>query len=53
MRLQLITEDELMSQLRRYRIESLADVKEARMESDGNITVTKKRKRKPKKQPDT
>jgi uncharacterized membrane protein YcaP (DUF421 family) len=49
MRLQLITEDELMSQLRRYRIEDLMEVKEARMEADGSITVTKKRKRKSRK----
>lgn len=49
MRLELITEDELMGQLRRFGVTELADVKEAHMESDGSITV-KKLKRKDKKQ---
>jgi uncharacterized membrane protein YcaP (DUF421 family) len=49
MRSELITEDELMSQVRRYGIDDMADVKAAYVEADGSITV-KKRKRKSKKQ---
>jgi uncharacterized membrane protein YcaP (DUF421 family) len=40
MRQELITEDELMSQLRRAGVQKLADVAEAYMEGDGSITVT-------------
>ncbi len=40
MRQELITEDELMSQLRRAGVPKLADVAEAHMEGDGSITVT-------------
>ena len=40
MRQELITEDELMSQLRRAGVQELADVAEAHMEGDGSITVT-------------
>ncbi|HEY9747551.1 MAG TPA: YetF domain-containing protein [Allocoleopsis sp.] len=39
MRRELITEDELMSQLRQQGIESVADVKAAYMEADGTISV--------------
>lgn len=39
MRRELITEDELMSQLRQQGVESLADVKAAYMEADGSISV--------------
>ena len=48
MRSELITEDELRSQVRRYGIDDMADVKATFVESDGSITV-KKRKRKSKK----
>lgn len=41
MRRELITEDELMSQLRQQGIESVADVKAAYMEADGTISVIK------------
>jgi len=41
MRLELITEDELMGQLRRFGVTELAEVREAHMESDGSITVKK------------
>ncbi len=40
MRQELITEDELMTQLRRAGVKDLADVAEAHMEGDGGITVT-------------
>lgn len=36
---ELITEEELMSQLRQQGVENLAKVKEARMEGDGRISV--------------
>lgn len=39
MRRELITEDELLSQLRQQGIEQVADVKEAVMEGDGRISV--------------
>lgn len=39
MRRELITEDELMSELRQQGVESLADVKQAYMEADGSISV--------------
>ncbi len=39
MRHELITEDELMSQLRKAGVHKLADVAEAHMEGDGSITV--------------
>src|SRR5205085_9001258 len=39
MRQELITEDELMSQLRLQGTDDLAEVKEARMEGDGRISV--------------
>lgn len=39
MRRELITEDELMSQLRKQGVEKLEDVKKAFMEADGSISV--------------
>ena len=39
MRLELITEDELMTQLRRAGYDKLADVAIAHMEGDGSITI--------------
>jgi uncharacterized membrane protein YcaP (DUF421 family) len=45
MRQELITEDELMSQLRRAGVPALADVAEAYMEGDGSITVTPRDKK--------
>jgi uncharacterized membrane protein YcaP (DUF421 family) len=39
MRRELLTEGELMSQLRQQGVENLADVKQAFMEADGNISV--------------
>ncbi len=42
MRQELITEDELMTHIRRAGVNSLADVAEAHMEGDGSITVTPK-----------
>jgi uncharacterized membrane protein YcaP (DUF421 family) len=39
MRQELITEDELMSQLRQQGVESLAEVKAAYMEADGSISI--------------
>ena len=44
MRQELITEDELMTQLRRAGIDKLADVAEAHMEGDGGITVTPRKR---------
>ena len=41
MRSELITKDELMTQLREEGIAELSDVKEACMESDGMISVIK------------
>lgn len=40
MRQELITEDELMTHLRREGIQSLTDVTEAYMEGDGSISIT-------------
>lgn len=42
MRQELITEDELMGQLRQNGVRNLMEVKEAFMEGDGSITVIKK-----------
>jgi uncharacterized membrane protein YcaP (DUF421 family) len=42
MRQEMITEDELKAQLRLNGINDLADVEEARMEGDGNISVKKR-----------
>jgi uncharacterized membrane protein YcaP (DUF421 family) len=42
MRKEMITEEELRGQLRLNGIDDIADVKEARIESDGNISVVKK-----------
>lgn len=39
MRQELITEDEIMTHLRRAGVQKLADVAEAHMEGDGSITV--------------
>ncbi|MCA9958491.1 MAG: DUF421 domain-containing protein [Chloroflexota bacterium] len=39
MRTELITEDELMSYIRRAGVQDLADVREAYMEGDGSVTV--------------
>jgi len=39
LRQELITEDELMSQLRQQGVEFLADVKKAYIEPDGSISV--------------
>jgi len=47
MRQELITEDELMSQLRRVGVQELLDVAEAYMEGDGSITVTPRSSRLP------
>jgi uncharacterized membrane protein YcaP (DUF421 family) len=41
MRQELITEDEIMSQLRQHGIESVEDVRRAYGESDGQISVIK------------
>jgi uncharacterized membrane protein YcaP (DUF421 family) len=41
MRKELITEDELMSQLREQGVESIAEVKQACMEADGNVSIVK------------
>lgn len=41
MRAELVTKDELMAQLREHGIEVLGDVKRARMEADGRISVIK------------
>lgn len=43
MRRELITEDELMSQLRQQGVEAIADVKAAYMEADGTISVIKEK----------
>ena len=42
MRLEMITEDELRSQLRQHGISNLLEVKEAHMESDGHVSVIRK-----------
>ena len=42
MRKEMITEEELRSQLRQHGVMNISDVREARMESDGNISVVKK-----------
>lgn len=44
MRQELVTQDELMSLLREQGIERLADVKEARMESDGRVSFVPRHK---------
>jgi uncharacterized membrane protein YcaP (DUF421 family) len=44
MRQELITEDELLSQLRRNGVKNLAEVKEAYMEGDGSITVIERKR---------
>jgi uncharacterized membrane protein YcaP (DUF421 family) len=41
MRQELMTEEELLSELRKYGVEDVAEVKEARMEEDGHISVIK------------
>lgn len=43
MRQEMITEDELRGQLREHGVEDLAEVKEARIESDGNISVIRQK----------
>ena len=43
LRAQLITTEDLMEQLREQGIEDVSAVKEARLESDGNISVIRKR----------
>ena len=48
MRSELITEDELMSQVREQGLERLEQVKEAYVESDGRISVVKREQRKKK-----
>ena len=45
MRKELITEDELMSQLREQGLDDLGKVKEAYMESDGQFSVVQKKER--------
>ena len=45
MRRELVTEDELRGQLREQGIDNLAQVREARMESDGQISVTTRSRR--------
>ncbi|WP_307868159.1 YetF domain-containing protein [Micromonospora sp. C95] len=47
MRRELITEDELYSQLRRQGIERLDDVKEVRIESEANFSVISRNTHKP------
>jgi uncharacterized membrane protein YcaP (DUF421 family) len=42
MRQELITEDELMGQLRQHGVRNIMEVKEAFIEGDGSITVIKK-----------
>jgi uncharacterized membrane protein YcaP (DUF421 family) len=44
MQRELVTEDELMSQLRHQGIEKLADVKAAYMEADGSISIIQEKK---------
>lgn len=50
MRLELLTEDELMSQLRRYGIRDVSEVKEAYLEGDGSISVTRNKGKSKKRQ---
>lgn len=50
MRLELLTEDELMSQLRRCGIHDLSEVKEAFIEGDGSISVTRAKRKSRKRQ---
>ena len=45
MRKELITEDELMSQLREQGVDDPALVKEAYMESDGQFSVVQKKEK--------
>jgi uncharacterized membrane protein YcaP (DUF421 family) len=45
MRKELITEDDLRSELREHGVEDLAEVKEVRMEEDGHISVIKEQGR--------
>jgi uncharacterized membrane protein YcaP (DUF421 family) len=51
MRAELLTEDELMSQLRQQDIYDVSEVKVARVEPDGEITVERVDGEKPKKKP--
>ena len=44
MRKELVTKDDLMVELREHGIEDVAEVKEARIEEDGHISVIKKKK---------
>lgn len=44
MRKELITKEELITELREHGIEDVAEVKEARIEEDGHISVIKKKK---------
>ena len=44
MRKELITKDELITELREHGIEDVTEVKEARIEEDGHISVIKKKK---------
>lgn len=47
MRLEMVTEDELMRELRRQGVSDLAEVKSAHLEADGEISVLKCSKREP------
>jgi uncharacterized membrane protein YcaP (DUF421 family) len=51
MRAELLTEDELMSQLRQQVIYSLAEVKVARVEPDGEISIERRDGERPKRKP--
>jgi uncharacterized membrane protein YcaP (DUF421 family) len=44
MRQEMITEEELRGQLRQHGVATVSEVKEARMESDGHISVIRKQK---------
>lgn len=48
MRRELITEEELMSQIREQGLDDIGKVKEAYMESDGHISIVKQEKRRKK-----
>ncbi|HEY3487536.1 MAG TPA: YetF domain-containing protein [Gammaproteobacteria bacterium] len=44
MRREMITEEELLSQLRQHEVKNASEVQECRLEGDGHITVIKKKK---------
>lgn len=45
MRKELITPDDLLAELREHGVEDVADVKEARIEEDGHVSVVKRESR--------